>query len=138
MRRLYPHLAASLALVLAAWTAPGASHAATLASSEKAAEVVVMRNLAVKDGEVSGELVNRTNHVVRDVQLQIRHLWQWKNEFRPGTDELGRTVYHTVEKEISPGGSVPFSYKPTPPLPSRADGFFQTSVSISGYAEVYR
>lgn len=138
MRRLYLHLGVSLALVLVAWVGPRLSLAATLASAEKAAEVVVLRSVAVKDGEVTGELVNKTKHAVRDVQLQIRHLWQWKNEFRPGTDEVGRAVYYTVEKEIPPGASVPFTYKPSPSLPSRPDGFYQTTVSIAGFAEVYR
>lgn len=138
MRRLYLHLGVSLALVLVAWVGPKSSPAATLASAEKAAEVVVLRSVAVKDGEVTGELVNKSSHPVRDVQLFIRYIWQWKNEFRPGKDELGMAAYYTVDKEISAGGSVPFNYKPASPLPSRPDGFFETTVSVAGFAEVYR
>lgn len=138
MGRFCWHLGVSLALALVGWVGPRSSLAAAPTLSEGAADVVVVRNVAVKDGEVTGELVNKTNHAVRDVQLQIRHLWQWKDEFRPGTDELGRTVYQTVESEIPPGGSVRFTYRPSAPLVSRPDGFYQTTVSVAGFAEVYR
>ncbi|MBI2359801.1 MAG: hypothetical protein HYV04_13055 [Deltaproteobacteria bacterium] len=83
MRRLRMYVGVSLAVVLVAWVGPKAFFAATVAVPEKVPEVVVLSKVVVKDGEVSGELVNKTNHAVRDVQLQIRHLWQWKNEFRP-------------------------------------------------------
>lgn len=138
MTLLHRYVSTIAIMVAVTWLEPQFAVAAALVSADKAAEVVVVRNVTVRDGEVTGELINKTKHAVRDVQLQIRYLWQWKNEFRPGTDEVGKAVYYTVEKEIPPGASVPFTYKPSPPLPSRPDGFYQTTVSIAGFAEVYR
>jgi hypothetical protein len=112
--------------------------AATLLSREKASEVVSLRGVEVKGGEVSGELVNQSQRLVRDVQLLIRHTWLWKNEFRPGQDDPGTAVYYTVERSIPPGQSARFTYKPSSPLPSRPDGSYETTVSVAGFTEVYQ
>lgn len=111
--------------------------AATLLSREKASEVVSLRGVEVKGEEVSGELVNQSQRLVRDVQLLIRYTWLWKNEFRPGQDDPGMAVYYTVERSIPPGQSVRFTYKPSSPLPSRPDGTYETTVSVAGFTEVY-
>ena len=112
--------------------------AATLLSREKASEVVSLRGVEVKGGEVSGELVNQSQRLVRDVQLLIRHTWLWKNEFRPGQDDPGTAVYYTVERSIPPGQSARFTYEPSSPLPSRPDGSYETTVSVAGFTEVYQ
>ncbi len=111
---------------------------ATLLSVEKAAEIVTVRNVTIKDGAVSGELVNNSRRPLRDVQLLIRYAWQWKNEFRPKDDSPGDAVFYTVEKEIAPGGAVSFTYKPSSPLSSRPDGQFETTVSVAGFTEIIR
>jgi hypothetical protein len=46
--------------------------------AERADEVIFLRNVAVKNGEVSGELVNNSPHAVRDVELQILYSWRWE------------------------------------------------------------
>lgn len=109
---------------------------ATVGSAEKTAQIIVVRNVMVKDGAVSGELHNRSSRPLRDVELLIRYIWQWKNELKPGEDALGRAVYYTLEKEIPPGGAVSFTYHPSPRLPSRPDGYFETEVSIAGFTEI--
>ncbi len=111
---------------------------ATLLSADQVAEVVSVRDVTIKEGEVSGEVVNKSQRLVREVQLQIQYTWLWNNEFHPGQDDPGRTVYYTVEREIQPGQSMRFVYKPSPPLPSRTDGVFETKVTVAGFAEVYR
>ena len=63
----------------------------TLLSGDQAAQVVTIRNLTV--GVVSGELVNRSARQLRDVQLLIRYVWLWNDEFHPGQDELGEAIY---------------------------------------------
>jgi len=138
MTLLHRNVSAIAIMVAVTWLEPQFAVPAALLSADKAAEVVVVRNVTVRDGEVTGELVNRSSRPVRDVQLLIRYIWQWKNEFRPGKDELGLAVYYAVDKEISAGAGVPFNYKPASPLPSRPDGFFETTVSVAGFAEVYR
>ncbi len=112
--------------------------AATLLTAEKASQVVALENLTIKEGAVSGDLLNKSGRVIRDVQLQIRYSWRWKNEYRPKEDNLGDTVLHTVEKEISPGGKVSFSYRPASSLPSRPDGYFETTVAVAGFTEIIR
>lgn len=112
--------------------------AATLLTAEKASQVLALENLTIKEGAVSGDLLNKSGRVIRDVQLQIRYSWRWKNEYRPKEDNLGDTVIYTVEKEISPGGKVSFSYRPASPLPSRPDGYFETTVAVAGFTEIIR
>jgi hypothetical protein len=110
----------------------------TLVAPEKAAQVVTLRNVTVKNGEVSGEVVNNSKNPIRDVELQILYSWRWKDEFRPGKDDPGMAVYHVIDKETPPGQSMRFTYKPPKPLPSRNDGHFEISVSVAGFAQVVR
>lgn len=112
--------------------------AATLLSREKASEIVTLRGVVIKNGDVSGELVNQSRYPVRDVDLLIRHTWLWKKEFQPGQDDPGTAVYYTVQQTIPPGQSARFTYKPSSPLPSRGDGSYETTVSIAGFTQVYQ
>jgi hypothetical protein len=70
------------------------------------------------------------------VELLIRHVWLWNNEFRPGSNDPGMATLYTLEKEIPPGGKAPFSYAFSAPLAARPDGAFETVVSVAGFAEV--
>ena len=97
-----------------------------------------LRNVSTKNGEVSGEVVNNSSDTLRDVVLEIRYSWRWADEFHPGKDDPGRTVYYTAAKEIPPGGSARFDYKPSPPLPERRDGSFVIDVKVAGLERVYR
>src|SRR5262245_22363432 len=97
---------------------------------------VALANTAVRADNVSGEIVNNLPNEVQDVQLLIRHVWLWNNEFRPGSDDPGSAAYFIVKKAIPPGGKVPFSFKSTDMLPGRADGRFETTVSVAGYTEI--
>jgi len=115
---------------------PDAALSATLMSQEQATQVVSIRNLTVKDGAVSGELVNKSPRTIRDVQLLIRYTWLWTNEMRPGEESPGDAVYVTVEGDIPSSGSKPFTYRPASPLPARTDGRFDVSVAVAGYAEI--
>jgi hypothetical protein len=65
----------------------------------------------IENGEVSGEVVNNSSDTLRDVVLEIRYSWLWTDEYHPGKDDPGRTVYYTASKEIPPGGSARFEYK---------------------------
>jgi len=99
---------------------------------------VTLRNLSIKNGEVSGEVVNNSRDTLRDVVLEIKYSWRWTNEFHPGKDDPGRTVYYSAAKEIPPGGSARFDYQPSPPLPQRRDGAFVIDVKVAGFERVYR
>ena len=119
-------------------TLPMTVTAATLQVADQADPVVSLRNVTVKDGEVSGEVVNNSKAMARDVELRILYSWRWNNEFHPGKDDPGRAVFLKIDKEIAPGQSVPFNYKPSPPLPNRKDGYFDVSAKVVGFTTVYR
>ena len=103
------------------------------------ADDVILRNVKISQaGEVSGEVMNNSKQVLRDLEIEILYSWQWKNEFRPGKDDPGRAVNMKIDKEIPAGQSVPFQYKPSPPLPVRNDGYFDVRVKIVGFTRVYR
>jgi len=71
------------------------------------------------------------------VQLFIRYTFLWKNEFHPGKESPSGAFYPTVSGDIAAGGSLPFQFAPSPPLPKRSDGQFeQPSVSIAGFTQV--
>ncbi len=111
--------------------------AAMLMTDDKAAQFVSLRNVTVKDGSVAGEVVNQSKQALREVQLQILYSWRWKEERNPGADDPGRAAYSTLDQEIAPGRSARFNYKPSPPLSDRKDGFFEVSVKVVGFAQVY-
>jgi hypothetical protein len=105
-----------LGLILAPWTKP--AFAQMVASQQQAASVLAIENLAVQDGTVSGAIRNKSPNTVRDVQLFIRYTWLWANEFHPGTNNPSEAFYQTVSGEVAPGGTLPFKFTPSSPLPS--------------------
>lgn len=100
------------------------------------AAVLAIEKLSVQEGAVSGEIYNRTSHAIRDVQLFIRYTWLWDEEFKPGKDDPGTSIYYTLPKELPAGGRLPFTFSPSPALPKASGGRFETTVAIAGYAEV--
>ena len=116
-----------------------------LASEIRAAEVkisdqppqeVSVRNVSVKDGTVSGEVVNSSPRTIRDVQLLIRYTWLWKNEMKPREDTRGDAVFQSVEGDIPAGGSKPFTYRPSSSMTPQADGRYEVTVKISGFTQL--
>jgi hypothetical protein len=110
--------------------------AQTVRERAEIAAVLAIEKLSVQEGVVSGDIYNRTSHTIRDVQLFIRYTWLWDEEFKPGKDDPGTSIYYTLPREIPAGGRLPFTYSPSPPLPKASGGRFETTVAIAGYAEV--
>lgn len=102
----------------------------------RAVSKVSARNVTLQGDAVSGVIANDSPHAVRDVKLEITYGWLWKNERHPGTDNPGRTDLYTLTGEIPAGGSMPFTYRPSSPLPTRSDGTFNASASVIGFTEV--
>ncbi|MBI4516530.1 MAG: hypothetical protein HY699_12030 [Deltaproteobacteria bacterium] len=130
--RVIAGVVAGLVVVAGAGEARGGQ----VITEERVAQQVVVRDLRVRAGAVSGLVVNNARKPLRDVRLLIRHQWIWKNERNPGPDNPGRVAYYTVHEEIPPDVSVAFKYRPNPPLPDRSDGHFETTVEVVGYSEV--
>ena len=132
-------LAAGFSVLVVYLTMPPMTAVAATPQLAEKADDLVLKNVKIgKDGEVSGELANTSKQTVRDVELQILYSWRWQDEFHPGKDDPGRAVYVTVDREIAPGQSAPFNYKPSPPVPSRKDGQFDIGVKVVGLTRVYR
>lgn len=129
-------LPALLSFAVCLW--PGPVQPQDILRGDQAAQKIVIGNVRVEGGAISAELGNRSSRPLRDVQLLIRYTWHWKNEFRPGKDDPGIAVYHTVDREIAPGGTTSFQYKPPEPLPSRPDGYFEVTVAVAGFTEIIR
>lgn len=106
-----------------------------VAGSTQTINEVLVSDVRTEDGVVSGIVVNRTPHELRDVGLLIRYDWLWKNEFSPGENSPGRAVPYSVPQAIPPGGEVPFTYYPETPLSQRPDGSFLTSVVVLRYTQ---
>ncbi len=110
-------LAAGLSAMVGYVTMPPMTVIAAAPQLAEKADDLMLKNVKIgKDGEVSGEVANTSKQTVRDVELQILYSWRWKDELHPGKDDPGRAVYVTVDREIAPGQSAPFNYKPSPPV----------------------
>ncbi len=112
-----------------------ASAGPTVVLPSEAARTILVNDLTVHEGSVSGTLVNKSPATVRGVELQLRQVWHWKDEFHPGTDSPGRTLSFTFSGDVAPNASAPFTFQ-TPPLPERSDGRFTTTMEVTGFTQV--
>jgi len=103
--------------------------------ASEAAQTIVINDLRVQEGSVSGTIVNKSSATVRGVELLLRQTWLWNDERHPGTDSPGRTLPFTFRADIAPNASAPFTFQ-TPPLAQRSDGRFVTTMDVTGVTEV--
>ena len=114
----------------------GSAQAQTALTEAEASKVVKIQNLNATPARISGVIANASAHTVKDVQLLIQYHWLWNNEWNPGQNPPGRAVTVNLDKELKPGETMPFSYKPMPPLPERKDGRFIPEVDVGGFTTV--
>lgn len=115
---------------------PVVAYAQMVRSAEEIARILAVERLSVKEGVVQGEVRNKSDHAVREVQLFIRYTWLWEDERHPGKTDPGTSTYHTLKETIEPRSTLSFTYKPSPPLPKIPGGHFDTSVTIAGFSEI--
>jgi hypothetical protein len=132
--RLLPLSALLSGLIVVSWSID--SRAQIVLDQEEAAKTLAIRNVTATPSLVSGEIVNRTPHLARDIELVFQFHWLWKNEFKPGRESPGRTEILKIAKELRPGESMGFRYTPDPPLPNRGDGWFEPEVTIGAFTVV--
>ena len=113
----------------------GATATAAVVPSSEAARTILINDLTVREGSVSGAIVNKSSAPVRGVELPLRQVWLWNDERHPGTDSPGRTLPFTFAADVASNASAPFTFK-TPPLPQRSDGRFVTTMDVTGFTEV--
>jgi hypothetical protein len=124
------------ALVVVGLGLPRAASAAVV-EDEDASQQVVVRNVSESADGISGVLLNRSNKIVRDVKLLIRHSWVWSHERKPGEESPGESYFTTVPNDIPAGSSVRFTYRPRGGvMGDESGGHFDTSVDVVGYTEV--
>ena len=113
-----------------------AASAETVLSSQEVSRALSFEKLDVNPSKISGVIANKTPHTIKDVQLMIQYHWLWKDEQNPGQDSPGRTVIISLNEQLEPGESHPFSYTPQFSLPSRNDGYFMPEVDVAGFTTV--
>jgi hypothetical protein len=127
--------AAALVLPLAGFV-PLAASQDLITNRQLAQNLAVQNVVAQPNGSISGTIVNRAGLTVRDVKLMINYAWVWNNDFRPGEDSPGRTVYITAPAPIPPHGQGSFTYQPPAPLSSETDGHFVPTVHVVGFTQI--
>jgi hypothetical protein len=118
------------------WIPLGHADMVSVLSVADAPHAAAIRDVTVRDNVVAGEIANNSPHRIRDVELLIRHIWHWQNEFRPGANPPGAADYHTMRAEIPSSSTERFTYRLPSPLPSRTDGYFETVVTVAGFTEI--
>jgi len=123
---------AALATVIATSAAARAAESdEKLLTPDRMEDIVTIRDVSVRDGQVSGVVENRSANTLRNVRLRIRDMWLWNHEFRPGEDDMSRVDFYTVPEEIPPHGSVRFTAPEPAGAPARTDGHFETVVTVA-------
>jgi hypothetical protein len=113
-----------------------AAVAQNIATIETADQKVEIRNLEIKENAIHGEVVNRSGHPLRNIELLVQHHWLWENEFKPGENPPGKSGFFTVEKELRPGETASFTVPLDAPPASGVAGSYVTEVTLSGFTEV--
>lgn len=127
---------AAVFVAIVVLAAPNKGTAQKVASPENIGAILALEKVSVSNGTVSGEIHNRGPYVVRDAQLLIRYIWLWDDERNPGKNDPSTSAYHTLPSEIRAGGSVPFTFTPSPPLAKASGGRYEVSVTVAGFAQV--
>ena len=79
-------------------------------SEEETARILALEKVTVRDGVVSGEVRNKANHPVRDVQLFVRYTWLWDDERNPGNIDPGTSTYYALQETIQSGEKIDFNH----------------------------
>ena len=130
LHRIVCSLVGALAVGISA-----SSGADTVVSAPAALHAVTVENLQFDNGGINGEIVNRTQHRLEQIKLQVTYNWLWRNELKPGTDSPGWVGQLTVPATLAPGERYTFHYTPEQPLTPRDDGRFAPAVGVVSYTE---
>lgn len=129
-------LAAAALLLPLTGVVPSAAGQELISNGQLDQSLAVRDVMAQPGGTITGTIVNRSGRTVRDVRLMIDYAWVWHNDFRPGENNPGRTVYVTAPAAIPPHGQGTFTYRPPVPLSSEGDGHFVPSIHVVGFTQM--
>jgi uncharacterized repeat protein (TIGR01451 family) len=106
-----------------------------LGARDQVRRLISVENVLVRGRAVTGRVVNKSSRSIRDVVLMIRSVWLWDDELNPGPEDPSVSVRYRVPGEVRPQGFLPFVYRPLP-IPPRADGYYETRVSVAEFSEI--
>ncbi len=127
-------LATIMVFLLFSWFS--SANAATFLTENQAAKTLGIQYSTDSHDVISGKIINKSNHPIKDPELLVEYHWLWAKEFKPGVHSPGRAAYIKLNREIEPRSSVSFTYRPQPPLPAQKDGRFIPEVSPAGFTLV--
>jgi hypothetical protein len=133
MRMLRPLVL--LALSLAASGLPAVAEESVL-ENEDVSNVVEVRDIYERTGEVIGIVVNRAPVPIRNLRLLVQYEWRWTDEKHPGSDPPGWTGIHVIPETIAPGATASFTVRPPNPPDTRPDGTYVVNVKVMGFTKV--
>lgn len=108
----------------------------TILEPQQASELVTVEDVTFDHGRVSGVIVNRESHPVRNVRLVIGNIYRWPSEYRPGDQSPNNGETYVVKDEIPAGGRVPFSTTLGRATPATSGGTFVTKAYVVGFTEI--
>ena len=110
--------------------AVGLTHAARVAAQEQVAQIAHLTDVRADDDTVRGRVVNRTGDTLRDVRLRVSDVFLRRHESKLDADDPSSSYEFTLPGPIPPKASMSFDIPRVDPLPRRADGRFDTEVTV--------
>ena len=122
---------ALIATCIATATAPGLAAETRVVSPSAMAAAIAVEIDHVDGTVVSGRVINRSGHRIKDPELAIRYSWLWRNEYKPRADGPGWVDYSVLHRELAPNESTTFTFEPDRGLPARDDGHISPSLAVT-------
>lgn len=109
--------------------------AAEVVGADRLHAAATVEDIAYTQDGVSGQIVNRSNKRLENVQLLVTYAWLWADDRRTGEYGPGFSEYHTLADAIPPNAAVSFSFPHKSLHGERTDGGFLPSVRMVGFTE---
>ena len=103
---------------------------------DQAKTMVLVHDVKVDEKGISGKVTNSLLHPIRDIDLLLKYIWRWNDEFHPADNAPGNISVVTLKEQLAPGQTLDFAYAGPPPDAKRADGRFETEISVAGFTVV--
>ncbi|MDZ4340881.1 MAG: hypothetical protein U1E51_00395, partial [Candidatus Binatia bacterium] len=115
------------------WLSLSSAMAQIALTPEQAKTMVSVHDVKVDETGISGELANSSPHPIRDIDLLLKYIWRWHDEFHPADNAPGNVAVVTLKEQLAPGQTLYFAYAGPVPEANRAHGRFETEVSVAGF-----
>ena len=116
------------------WLSSPASSAKIESLEQVQMHTAEVEGVTIHDGTISGRVVNKSSKPIEDVELLVRNIWLWNNEYHPGQDTYSMADYVPLDGTIEPGQSKDFTFDLR--LPKASRGHFDTKVLVGEFRTV--